>query len=536
MASADLGSPRTSRAASVSSERTSVAGFAMQPIPSSVKPSPAYVAASVASQIVTDIYDSEQNLDHAGDLLTPMAQGALFSEDALVLVNAFLDYILFCILGSARKTSLDTIRAAILEVLKAKLAREATADADYELANLMGDDEDESADENEPASATWDLDRIWKRTRLRIMVYTRLGEMDDDEEMEYLDYEEESADMGLIPPAAAIYLTSVMESVAEKVIRCAGQAALIRIIKEAKRDGPSQQRVTVEERDAEKIALDSTLGRLWRIWKRNLKAPSQRLETPIGYRSGGSRFSNGYHAKHASIDTLNGSVTSTQETRRTSVPDVPDIPDDEVSETDIAANIPLPMSEDDVIEIENGHLWEETAGFLRSDSKGRSYSISGPFFDTSDFFVTPKQRPRTFSDSFINDFIRPTYDSDDEDETTEAATEEESTDNARGSVISNALATAASTGASDRALSQASEIADEESDDEQDEVLEIKETSSIVDDHDEPQVLNVTRLSMGVPPSPPEVVRTNSAETSPSRREFEPPQAGKILVKDEPEA
>ena len=79
-------------------------------------------------------------------------------------------------------------------------------------------------------------------------------------------------------------------------------------------------------------------------------------------------------------------------------------------------------------------------------------------------------------------------------------------------------------------------MVEEPSDDEQDEVLEIKETSSIVDDHDEPQVLNVTRLSMGVPPSPPEVVRTNSAETSPSRREFEPPQAGKILVKDEPDA
>ena len=69
---------------------------------------------------------------------------------------------------------------------------------------------------------SWDLELVWKRTRLRVMVYMRLGEMEDEDEQRYVKEEQLfhgserrfSQSSGLVSWAAAIFLTSVLEYVA----------------------------------------------------------------------------------------------------------------------------------------------------------------------------------------------------------------------------------------------------------------------------------------------------------------------------------
>ncbi|KAL0258512.1 hypothetical protein SLS55_006008 [Diplodia seriata] len=53
-----------------------------------------------------------------------------FSDEALALLDGFLDSFLFSILATARSRSLTTIRPAVQEVLKPRLAREAMKAAD----------------------------------------------------------------------------------------------------------------------------------------------------------------------------------------------------------------------------------------------------------------------------------------------------------------------------------------------------------------------------------------------------------------------
>lgn len=178
-------------------------------------------------------------------------------------------------------------------MLKGRLGRLAVASADAELAELLAEGEDEELGLEEDEAARWNTDLYFRRTRLRIMVYMRLGEMEDEDEEEYLaefgdvaqdsEQGEDSHDQGLVSWAGAIFLTSILELVAEECLKVAGQAAFKRT--QAKRavqpagvDTPSdnvQQRVTVIESDVDKAGIDSRLGRLWRSWKHKLRLPYQ---------------------------------------------------------------------------------------------------------------------------------------------------------------------------------------------------------------------------------------------------------------------
>ena len=80
----------------------------------------------------------------------------------------------------------------------------------------------------------WDLDSVWRRTRLRCMVYTRLEDMEEEEEDMYIDQEhlDEMSDerqllrdLGLISPDVAIFLTSILEFVGELALTIASDAA-----------------------------------------------------------------------------------------------------------------------------------------------------------------------------------------------------------------------------------------------------------------------------------------------------------------------
>ncbi|KAL9032700.1 MAG: hypothetical protein Q9180_006352, partial [Flavoplaca navasiana] len=269
--------PRSQRSSSISNDRTSLS-VASLACPPSVEPNPAYIAASSASQIVT----GDQELETVNTLVSP---------NALLLLNAFLDQLLYSFLAVSRSTSIIALRPAVTEVLKPGLARDAIASADEELQTIDGDNDVFSAFHQELESrAAWDLGKIWRRTRLRIMVYTRLGDLEEQDEKDWLQRENAgqefdgqhrlSNDLGVVSPVAAIFLTSILEYIAEQVLLISAEAAYTRFEsrerqgKPAPADPAEDQRLSVEVVDIEKLAVNTTFGRLWRSWKKKVRSPS----------------------------------------------------------------------------------------------------------------------------------------------------------------------------------------------------------------------------------------------------------------------
>jgi hypothetical protein len=78
-------------------------------------------------------------------------------------------------------------------------------------------------------SGNWDLELVWKRTRLRCMVYSSLGDMEEEDEdhyteLEHLDGPPGSTSrysnlLGVVSPAVAIFLTSILEFMGEQALR-----------------------------------------------------------------------------------------------------------------------------------------------------------------------------------------------------------------------------------------------------------------------------------------------------------------------------
>ncbi|KAK1543038.1 hypothetical protein CPAR01_03671 [Colletotrichum paranaense] len=348
-----------SRTQSVSSDRPSTimsAGLMSPPL--SVSPEPAFIAASAASQIVTNDHDSHADTWYDQHGIEPAGETALVSTAALQLVNSFLDQLLFNFLSASRATTLAALRPAVSEVLKPKLAKDAINQADEELREYLGGgDEDDLIQSQSPSSQRdWDLELVWKRTRLRCMVYSSLGDMEEEDEDYYMEQENLKPAMDergpeVISPAVAIFLTSILEYMGEQALVIAGQAAYHRLRakfeKEPKEGAKSiadvADRIVVEELDMERVALDRTLGRLWRAWKKRLRSPT--LESrPF------SRNSSGHPRQ-----------SSTPEARETALPakglgiqeapiEEPEI--DDVEEYVKASAIPLPMRDRDVDEIE----------------------------------------------------------------------------------------------------------------------------------------------------------------------------------------
>ncbi|KAF2130483.1 hypothetical protein P153DRAFT_314427 [Dothidotthia symphoricarpi CBS 119687] len=346
-------SSRSSRTPSFSSDRPSVASSVTFQMPSTVRPAAAYIAASVASQMVTDHVNAQLRHEDAD---SEELENAVFSEPALALLNAFLDHLLFALLSAARSSSLAAVRPAIADVLKPRLARDAIEAADEELRGLLTGEEDDE-DMSTPHGRTadrWDVEKVWKRTRLRVMVYTRLGELEDEDEDRYVQQErglsmddDDDDDTGLVSWAAAIFLTSVVEYVAEQTLLVAAQAAFARTAAKLHKlaqhatgdDAPSFERLVIEEPDVEKIALNAALGRLWRTWRKRVRSP---LAAPPSARGVGPLSSaHSLHRRQASDSTL----SSLPHSRSFDSAHTP-------TETQIAANIPLPQRDNDVDEIE----------------------------------------------------------------------------------------------------------------------------------------------------------------------------------------
>ncbi|EME82898.1 uncharacterized protein MYCFIDRAFT_215124 [Pseudocercospora fijiensis CIRAD86] len=392
-----------SRSPSISSY-SSVAWAKEPATPTNVHPPPAYIAPFGASQVVSEtkrrLSDDDGDGDNRGSARSNRDE-MQFSPAALALVNAFLDQLLYSMLATAKSTTLTALRPAVIEVLKSRLASDAISSAEEELAELLAGGEEEEEEMNQRQSVAerqrlWDTELVWKRTRLRVMVYIRLGEMEDDDEERHVREDELfhggdrrfSHSTGLVSWAAAIFLTSVLEYVAEQVLQVAGQAAAsrarrqsrsLRVTMSASGMVTPVDGVTVEDYDMEKVALNSTLGRLWRTWRKSLRNHLLGSNNSNGLPPTPTHLTSNNFSRRLSRDHFGGavmsptrssfgngpeSVSAVDDSRpaSTSVDDrdgledgVEELPEAQYPEHVLAANIPLPMERDerrDVDEIE----------------------------------------------------------------------------------------------------------------------------------------------------------------------------------------
>ena len=364
-----LVSPMMSRTPSTASDRHSTVSALTATYfssnPQKVNPAPGYVAPFGASQVVTE-HRASLRPPSSDDEDAPFRDEVQFTEPALALVNSFLDQLLFSFLHSARSTTLSALKGAVIEVLKARLARETIASAEEELRELLAggdeDDEEDAKPNGSDSGRQWDLELVWKRTRLRVMVYTRLGELEDDDEQRYVKEEELfqgnekrfSQDSGLVSWAAAIFLTGVLEHVAEQTLQAAGNAAFARErrqrrLAKAIMPAEAQKGVVVEEHDVEKVALSPTLGRLWRTWRKMQR--SSAASSAHVQRSGLGRLSQETLGGQSAVSTLTEGSEHGDSARPLTLEDVPEM---EYPEHVLASNIPLPLLDHkrDVDEIE----------------------------------------------------------------------------------------------------------------------------------------------------------------------------------------
>ena len=255
----------------------------------SVSPESAYIAASAATGIVTS--NHADFLQGEGITGVGRAPTILVTAPSLKLINQFLDFLLYSFLSTAKSTSLRALRPAVEQVLRSRLAKEAVAGADHELTSYLGggDGEEDDFEELQGGAGVWDLEATWKKTRLRCMVYSSLGDLEEEDEAVYSgvdlegsvgdqQYNPHSETLGVVSPPVAIWLTAVLEFVGEQTLLVAGHAAINRFTQkphaEAAGSIDSCERPMVEELDAEKVALNPSLGRLWRQWRKRVRGRS----------------------------------------------------------------------------------------------------------------------------------------------------------------------------------------------------------------------------------------------------------------------
>ncbi|KAJ5393367.1 uncharacterized protein N7487_011008 [Penicillium crustosum] len=355
----DTGAASRSRSPSVVSSDSQFSRVNLMS-PPSVTPAPAFISPSAASEIISA--DQEFN---AADFVTEDEETgagatALVTPAALSLLNGFLDNLLFNILASSKSTQLACIRPAMADVLKPRLAKEVVASAEEELNEYMGGADDEQTEFRGGQQPGGDFDpvRSWKLTRLRCMVYTRLGDMEEDDEDEFIAQDSLGETDGAprrftshvdnITPAASIFLTSIIEYIGERALVIAGETARSRLSAQLNNGGDEFSgsggerkridRLVVEDLDMEKLALNATLGRLWRTWRQRRRGTTlSRTLSRESFRPRGYSLAN---SRKSSIVTIEEPVTP-KEPLPVAIPPPFD-----------PATVPLPMSDYDVQEIE----------------------------------------------------------------------------------------------------------------------------------------------------------------------------------------
>ncbi|KAF3491782.1 uncharacterized protein GIQ15_01299 [Arthroderma uncinatum] len=380
---------RRARSTSLSFDRNaSLASKAGVPSPPLVHPAPQYVAISAATQLISASYGVNPLEPKEGK-----PSNTIVTPPSLVLVNGFLDHILFNILLAAKSTKLSAIRPAVSDVLKPRLARAVVSAADEELSEYMGTSDEEELAEfrgNQDPAGHFELERSWKLTRLRCMVYARLGDMEEDDEEEHLQREGLNENngrpyrfvnhVGLLTPAAAIFLTSILEYVAENILIIAGENSSTRLGFTNEDDERKYQGgpLVVDDVDVEKIALNPTLGRLWRTWRKNLRAPMlSRTLSRESLVQRGCTSRNSTRSSVGTVDTFDGFSVNRKFASDPPVSENPELIN--------PAEVPLPINEYDIDEIEMPGFTSQLAVALPA----RSMRPRSLFISSSDICSTP---------------------------------------------------------------------------------------------------------------------------------------------------
>jgi hypothetical protein len=239
-------------------------------------PEPEYISRSGATSTIETFLPAEN----------PMTRDVIITPVGLRTVNLFLDYILHEILARTKSTALFRLREGVALVIRTTLGTTAMASAEQELLDhaYIGDTElhaygDRSDDEGDDADSEWDLDKVWERARIICMVYSVLGDKEQDD---FEDVEEEETPEQQLSTAAAIYLAAVLETVAHHCLRVAAKTAFHRVSNTVSNTQPLQ--LTVEEADIKRgIVEDDLTTRLWRKWKRSENMLSSLLRRANGF-------------------------------------------------------------------------------------------------------------------------------------------------------------------------------------------------------------------------------------------------------------
>lgn len=316
---------------------------------------PSYISLDAANAIVASYPPPETTRN-------VISEDTSVSPAGLRTVNMFLDYILHEFLTRAKATSLLRLREAVALVIRTTLGTAAMVEAEQELAAYLHDSDaelyghgDESDDDDENGEATWNLEKVWARARTKCMIYSTLG---DKEEDDFEEESEEDADYDLpaskrkLSPAGAIYLTAVLEFIGEHCFLVSARTAYHRLGSSLRANDPHTQPVPliVEDADVKRgIAEDDLTTRIWRKWKR-----SEKLLATLSEHT---------HRRHTeprrAIDSRTGSETLTRlpftpaqaskelgpvDPRRSSVVSAPDMAREESGNSIDSKSMSLPPS------------------------------------------------------------------------------------------------------------------------------------------------------------------------------------------------
>ncbi|KAI5805824.1 hypothetical protein EDC01DRAFT_626636 [Geopyxis carbonaria] len=259
-----------------------------------VSPEPAYIAPSAAARLVTSDHEGFFQSLYEDGIIRLETPTMFVAPESLKLVNQFLDFLLYSFFATSKSTCLSSLRPAVAEVLRLRLAKEAVAGADQELQSYLGgEDETDLTDvhDGQHPTGAWDAKTAWRKARVQCMVYSSLGDLEEDDEVFYTEdglegnvglqqYQSHSSVPGAISPAVAIWLTSILEFIGEQTLLVAGHATIARYsaqriavaaTMELQPEGTFPNRPTVEELDTEKVALNPSLGRMWRQWRKKVR-------------------------------------------------------------------------------------------------------------------------------------------------------------------------------------------------------------------------------------------------------------------------
>jgi len=242
-------------------------------------PDPSYISPPAATAVVRSYPPPEQTRNI-------ISKEIVINPTGLRTVNRFLDYILHEFLARAKSGSLHRLREAVGLVIRTTLGTAAMVQAEEDLADFLAENGDDSGFYDEMDSddevhgqhdAGWNLEKVWLRARTKCMVYSTLG---DKDEQDFPDEEEEEEDYELpaskrkISGVGAVYLTAILEFIGEQCLLVAARTAYRRVAASVHDVNsiidPIQ--MVVEDADVKRgIAEESLTTRLWRKWKRSEK-------------------------------------------------------------------------------------------------------------------------------------------------------------------------------------------------------------------------------------------------------------------------